>query len=773
MKRAPLVLLVVWIALLAILTWYVQRELVIGTDLRLFLPQPTTPQQALLLQQIGEGPGSRVLILAIEGAAPEKLADASRALAERLSSNANFRLATNGDMALDAIPDALLPYRYLLSPTLDTTALDEKYLQSELATRALDLSSPAGGMLEAWLPRDPTLELVKLLQRWQPMHEPKRLFDVWFDGAGQRALLIAETKAPAFDPDRQRLAIAELQHTFAEIAGTTGMRLEISGPGAFSVLMEARTRGEAQALGIAATVAMLVLLVIAYRRVLYVVLSALPLASAGIAGLFAVSALFGTVHGITLAFGFTLIGVAQDYPIHLLSHERPDRSALQSARALWPTLITGVASTCIAYLTFYFSGVIGLQQLACFTVVGLAVAALTTRFGLPRLIPAPQRDYGQSLFLQRLWQRLAGLPHPRFAPLVLGLICVLLIAFIPGSYWENDLSKLTPVPENLLRRDQELRTQLGSPDIRYLLIVQATDADAALHELEMLDGSLQSLIRNGAITGYDHAARYLPSAATQEARREKLPNEQALRRALQQALAATPFQPDAFEPFVADVLQARQLKPLTFERLREAPLGASVEVMLDVQATKTLALVTFTGVNDATVLQQLAATKPGSLTLLDLKAASEELVEQQRVRILWSLSVAAILLIGVIAVALREKGRVLRVLAPMTLTTLIVLAVLHTSGVPLNLFHLVALILGAGLGLDYALFFEHAADDAFEQGRTLHAVLICSISTLLVFALLGISSLPVLRAIGVTVSLAVICNFVLALVLTRPGAPHA
>ena len=44
----------------------------------------------------------------------------------------------------------------------------------------------------------------------------------------------------------------------------------------------------------------------------------------------------------------------------------------------------------------------------------------------------------------------------------------------------------------------------------------------------------------------------------------------------------------------------------------------------------------------------------------------------------------------------------------------------------------------------------------------------------MVFALLARRSLPVLRAIGVTVSLGVICNFVLALLLTRPaGASHA
>ena len=97
-----------------------------------------------------------------------------------------------------------------------------------------------------------------------------------------------------------------------------------------------------------------------------------------------VSAFFGTVHGITLAFGFTLIGVAQDYPLHLLSHRRPDREPVAIARELWPTLATGVASTCIAYFTFLFSGVIGLAQLACFTVAGLAVAGLTTRFDCRR-----------------------------------------------------------------------------------------------------------------------------------------------------------------------------------------------------------------------------------------------------------------------------------------------------------------------------------------------------------------------------------------------------
>jgi predicted exporter len=241
-----------------------------------------------------------------------------------------------------------------------------------------------------------------------------------------------------------------------------------------------------------------------------------------------------------------------------------------------------------------------------------------------------------------------------------------------------------------------------------------------------------------------------------------------LRADLQAAVAGTPFRPDVFEPFLEDVERARRLRLLTVERLRDSPLGASIEPLLTVHDQRATALVTFSGVENVAALRELATGAGSGVTLLDTKDASETLVANQRSEILWSLAVAGLLLIGVVAIALRKPSRIYRVLAPMALTTLLILGILQASGVSLTLFHLIALILAAGLGLDYALFFEHAADDRVEQRRTLHALLVCSASTLMVFALLGASSLPVLRAIGLTVSLGVISNFVLALLLTRP-----
>lgn len=770
LTRAALLILAAWVVLLAGLTWFVQRQMQVGTDLRLFLPSPTTPAQRLLLEEVGEGPASRVLVIALEGAPPEQLADASRALVDSLQSSPHFRLVTNGEITFDAIPDELLAYRYLLSPTLDSHALDAKYLHQQLVARARDLASPAGAFLEPWLPRDPTLELLKVLQRWQPMQEPRREFDVWFDREGRRALLLAQTKAAAFDPDQQRLALADLNRQAELVTRESPVKMTVSGTGKFSVLMEQRTRGEAQELGATATIAMIVLLLIAYRRVGAVVLSALPLASAGMAGLAAVSALFGTVHGITLAFGFTLIGVAQDYPIHLLSHRHENRPPMAVARELWPTLATGVASTCIAYLTFLFSGVIGLAQLACFTVAGLAVAGLTTRFALPALMDASGRDLGASAWLSRLWTCIERLPRPRWAGVVAVVASVAAIALTPQPMWESDLSKLTPLPAELLVQDQQLRSELGTPDVRHMLVVTAADSEYALHRLESLDASLQKLVNDGAITGYDHAARYVPSAQVQRQRQARLPEPATVRADLQVAVVDTPFRPDVFEPFLAEVETARRLRLMSIEQLRDSPLGAGVEMLLTQHDRRTTALVTFSGVKDIMALQGLAAAAGPDVTLLDTKDAAETLVTNQRVKILWSLGIAALLLAGVVAFSLRSAARVYRVLAPMALTTLLIIAILQLGGVSLTLFHLIALLLAAGLGLDYALFFEHAADDRAEQCRTLHALLVCSASTLMVFALLAASSLPVLRAIGVTVSLGVILNFILALLLTRPSA---
>jgi predicted exporter len=768
-------ILVGWIAVIAVLGWYVQSSLIISGDLRLFMPSPKSRTEKLLLEEIGESPASRLLLVALDGAEPESLAASSQAFAAALREDPKFGLVSNGATSLDAIPESLLPYRYLLSPTLDAHTLDANYLRDQLTERLQDLASPAGSVLEPLIPRDPTLEVVTLAEAWQPARQPQKLYDVWFDSTGKRAILVVATKAAAFDPDGQEQASRALRQHFEATRADANTRLTVSGPGAFSVLMKGKTQSEATWIGTFDTIGVIILMLVAYRSFAATVLGLLPIASAGIAGLVAVSAAFGSIHGITLGFGFTLLGVAQDYPMHLFSHRHAGKSPLETARSVWPTLATGVASTCIAYLAFFYSGVVGLAQLACFTISGLAVAGITTRYLLPRAMPLKSRDYGQAKWLDHIWSSIATLPRPIWLGVAVVVACLAILIFGKAPMWESELGKLTPVPEPLLLEDAKLRQELGAADIRRLLVVDGASADEVLTRTEALGAKLNSLVESGDIGTYDSVARYLPSIGVQKRRQAALPDRETLRAALVDALRDLPFKTGLFEPFLDDVSKARTLPPLTPERLAGTPLELRVGGMLLHQGERWTGLVTLGAVNKVAGLEKIAAESRETITLLDLKQASEDLVARQRTHILWSLLIAAILLTLTVFAALRSPGRVIRVIAPMAITTLLILAVLYGFGVSLNLFHLIALVLAAGLGIDYALFFENVADDPLEQRRTLHAVLVCAISTLWVFVLLAFATTPVLRSIGITVSLGVVSNFVLALLLTRParGATHA
>ena len=770
--RSRIAIALLWLVLLALAGWAIGQRLQLSGDLRKFMPAAETPAQKLLIDELGEGPGSRLLLMSISGADAPTLAAQSQALREALAARPEFALVANGgDTSLDAIPETLRPYRYLLTDTFDERPLDAPLLREALAERVQDLGSPAAALIEPLLPSDPTLETLKLAERWQPANAPQRLHEVWFDRAGGKALLVAQTRAAGFDPTGQQAAVEAIHADFAKVAAGTKSELALTGPGAFSVEIGGRTAKEAQWIGMVDTLGLVLLLGVAYRSWKMPILGALPLATAGLAGLGAVALLFDGVHGITVAFGFTLIGVVQDYPIHLFSHQRPGLSPWANARSLWPTLATGVASTCIAYVTFLFSGVDGLKQLAAFTIAGLGAAALSTRLLLPALIDPAPRDFADSRVLASLWQRIARLPRPRWTLALIAVLAMGTIALAPGPFWQNDLSKLTPVPADALAHDALLREELGAPDVRYVLTLSGEDEEQVLRASERLRPALDQLVAEQALAGYDLAARYLPSGEIQRTRQARLPRHESMQAMLGAALETSPFNGDAFDPFLADIQAAKRAPILTQADLQGTPLAASVAGLLLSSADHATALVSLSGLRDPAAVARMAAANGAQL--LDLKQASESLVAAYRGRVLAALGLAAILLTATVWIALRQPRRVLRVLLPMALTTLLILAVLRGFGVELNLFHLVALILAAGLGLDYALFFDHAGDDRADQLRTLHALIVCSLMTLLVFALLALSSIPVLRAIGSTVAIGVFANFVLALLVSRQPVQEA
>lgn len=764
MPRRGLLALGAWLLITLACGWILLAHTRVSMDLTSFLPRTADPASRLLAGQLREGPGSRLILLAISAGTAEQRAAASKTLAAGLRGQHTFSMLANGEDDLaPATRDFLFQHRYLLSPAITPKHFDTAALRQTLEARLDELSSPLGMLEKDLLPQDPTGEFMQVLQGWSGQNAPALRDGVWFSQDGREALLLVETRAPGFDIDAQETALALIHQHFARLNPAGQLSLVASGPGVFSVAARAGIIEDVQRISVVDVLFLTGLLLLVFRAWRLMGLSFLPLITGGLVGAAGVSLIFGQVHGITLGFGTTLIGIANDYPIHFFAHLRRHEKARDTLRAIWPTLFLGVLATAAGFGALLFSGFEGLAQIGVFAMLGLLAAGAVTRWVLPDLI-APGSDLPAwvdrgrwSVTLFRPLHRL------RYLPLVALVAALGFLLSTRQPLWNDDLASLSPVAASDKALDARLRGEMGAPELSQLLVIQAPTAEAALRQSEVLEGKLAGLQRAGILEGYDMAARYLPSQASQRERQALLPTPETLQSRLAAAQQGLSFQAGLFAPFVQAVAVARTAPLLTPANVAGTPLGWRAAALLYPQDGQWVALLPLRGVHDeAALATQVAGWHQPGLLYLDLKKASNELVRNYREGLLrqalWG-GLAIVLLLGI---GLRSGRRLVRVLLPMVAAITASCATLVAIGEGLTIFHLISLLLVAGVGMDYALFFNRERMDSHEWRRTLIAIIVCSLSTLVAFGALLISQATILRAIGMTVALGTAYAFLFA-----------
>ena len=156
--------------------------------------------------------------------------------------------------------------------------------------------------------------------------------------------------------------------------------------------------------------------------------------------------------------------------------------------------------------------------------------------------------------------------------------------------------------------------------------------------------------------------------------------------------------------------------------------------------------------------------------LVDLKRVSTDMVDGYLRASVKQVAIGAAFIALLLVIGLRSPARAWRVFAPSVAAIALTAAVLVGLGARLSVFHLVALLLVLGIGLNYALFIEAARSDPARRERVRQSLAVCVATTVLTFGILAFSATPVLRAIGSTVALGALLALLLAAVWT-PAAP--
>ncbi len=776
-RRRRTVAIAVWLTLVLLAVLQITRS-TFTADLTAFLPARPDAQQRVLIEQLKSGLPSRTLLMGIDGGTAVQRAEASRALAASLRASGLFEQVNNGDNGGYAeLGTWLFERRYALSPAVNAERYTAAGLRDAIDESLSLLGTPAGAAIKPLLERDPTGETQRIAEGLIPADAPRSEEGVWASRQGGRALLMVTTRAEGSDLDAMATAIAAVRSGFAPLAAQ-GLELKLSGAPLFGVDSRARIELEVHWLALAGTVLMSALLLVAFASPVALGVAMLPVASGVLAGIAAVSLGFGTVHGMTLGFGSTLIGEAVDYAIYYLIQARGGRELAQGAgwrhwlRTGWPTLRLGLLTSICGFAALCFSAFPGLQQLGVFSVAGLVAAAFTTRYVLPVLMPDGARGVGLRRQLGRFARAaVAWLPRLRWPLLALGVAAALLV-WQRSNLWQAELSSLSPVPKAALDLDAALRADLTAGDAATLVVVQGPDAETTLQRAEAVATRLDGLVDRGVLAGYSSVTRLLPSLATQQRRREALPDDPALQAALAEATRDGPLKAERLAPFLVEVGKARQRAPDTPETVRGSAVAPMVDALLQRQADGSWAALMPVQAGGATLdVAAVRAALDGVAGAQWLDIGTElgsmyrrYLAEARNQALLGALGVVLLM-----AVWLRSGRRVLAVCEPLLLAVVLTLGGFAALQIPLGILHLVGLLLVVAVGSNYALFFDllrHTPDAADDD--TLASLLLANVTMILSFGLLGLSQMPALSAIGRVVAPGVF----LALLLSAAFAPR-
>ena len=791
-KTARSWVLLAWIAFVFAAAWVVFHA-DYRADLSAFLPKNPTPNQQLLVDQLKDGVVSRLTLIGIDGADAITLAQLSKRMAALLRADPQWAAVNNGEaVGIEQDGKFLLDNRYLLSDNNKAETWTVAGLRAALAESRQMLSQNAGLFAKELIPRDPTGEVMRMLDDLGSRNAVSTVGGVWVVETKQgapRAVLMAQTKAAGVDLDAQQCAMESAQlafeHAKREIKNAANASLQLSGPGVFSALSRERIKSDATRFSAIASALVAMLVWWVYRSPRVMALGLMPVATGVLTGIAAVALVFGSVHGITLGFGATLIGEAVDYSIYLFTLIRRGDAktstgrcdAQQTIALIWPTLRLGVLTSICGFSAMMLSDFPGLQQLGVFSVAGLVAAVLVTRFVLPHLLPAIFQVRETTLGV-KLATLARAAPRARW-PISIAVKALIVAGVLNRqTNWNDDISNLSPISLAEQQRDEALRTSLGAPDVRFMVVAESENLETTLQAAEKAVTSLATLRDAGLIKSFDTPTQFLPSETMQNARQQAIPAIDTLRIRLAEAVVSSGFSANVFAPFFADLDAARSRALVSRATLDGTQLATKVDALLVQKPNRITAILPIQGMNDDAASQQkvrasIQALASPNIRLMDMKTETNELYQTYRHQAL------VYALAGVAAIALlllrstRSMARTARLLMPLMAAVVVTAAILLALGVSLSIFHLVAFLLVIGVGSNYALFFDRQLTTDDSLAPIMLSLVVCNLSTVFGFGVLALSSMPVLKAIGGTVGIGAVLSLTFAAVYLQNSLPVA
>ena len=768
------------IALLVVAAVFVGSRLELATGLAHLLPDSQDQELALVSARLVDSPLTRTMVLSLSAPSLAAALAGMRTLGSALAvppEVASLRIGPRAGFE-EAVYALYFPLRWHFLSDEPEVEVPRRLSQEGLERAALrlraELASPRVDLVKPLAAQDPLLAFLDLVGRFQGTVRPNlQVVEGQFVSSGEggpAAIAFLETVHSPFDAAAQAPFESFLEARFAAAhAADPGLRLERSAVHRFALASERRARadmGWISALSLLGII-LLFLLVLRSPRLLWV--SALPL----LAGLLTAASVgllvFGELHVMTLAFGGSLIGVCLDYPIHLVSHHVLGGGRGKEVRG---AIRLGALTTAIGFAGLALADVPGVREIGVFAASGVLGALVTTLYLVPELLlSAPAPTPLPARIAAGLAQLLAAMGRRRALLLaILGITGVVTLVGLSQWVIDDDVYALNFQPaEDWLAEDVRVRERVSRVDAGRFMVALGEDEEMALQRNDAIFARLEDAREEGAVAGFRSLHPLLFSADLQQRNLAALRAVPERGTRVRAALEAQGFRAEAFEPF-ADLRAAASIEPFRFADLTDSPLAPLV-APYRLEVGEQIAFLTFLrGVDEPADLEAYFADLPG-VHFVDQRALLQRAYRMTRVRASELAGLGLVAVFALLVAHYRSLRTGLIALLPALLAAAASVATLSIFSIPLNLMHLLALLLVLSIGVDYAVFLLASPGDDDARAASAFSLLVACASTLLAFGLLAVSSFPALRPLGVMTGLGVLLSLLLAPVVVLLCAP--
>lgn len=514
-------------------------------DITDFLPLDDKQQSALSVYQ--EISGANKLFVAFkcreeEASDPDIIVEAINAFAEEIGTRDTLGIITDITANIDyGQVSEITDYVYKNIPyflderdyqRIDSLLKDEKYVEKQLAADKQSLLFPMGGMREASIGYDPLglfSPVFSGLQDRITNVDYEIYEDCIFSSDLKRGIVMITSPYGSSETDKNPEFVEFLQEAaHAVMAEQTDVDIQIIGGPVIAIGNSTQIKIDSIISVLISVVLILLLLLFAFRNVRSIMLIVLSISWGMLFAVGMLASVNDEVSIIVIGIASVIIGIAVNYPLHLITHLKHTVDMRSALKEIVMPLLIGNVTTVGAFLALVPLESVALRDLGLFSSFLLIGTILFSLIILPHLCGrsvysecsvSVARGYRERSSCSQILEKISEVSLENKRWLVWGVI---VLTFLFGYYsfqtsFDSNLSNINYISEEQkveLERFEQMLTSAATEETLYLITTNE-NLDEALDDNLRNQNYVNSLLSDGTITTHATCSKFIVSRREQ------------------------------------------------------------------------------------------------------------------------------------------------------------------------------------------------------------------------------------------------------------------